>query len=812
MLKNILKVIILSLVILPALVVITSHSKASAASYCSVLAKATTPNNCAAGQDLTSCTIMQNTNDTTYFGAWPKCGNGATQVELKQTFIDNMTTYINSGQYFQKTGANWILSGLGATSISDLTNKINLSTVTLGIDCMSFTQNSGYNTSTSTDVRYADTESGPSGCNGGNYTTQYLTYALVIYSNGVETYAILLNSGNPIGTLNKLPSASNQPGYNLESNVFTVNADGSNQQYVPGIVFQQPCGGLTSQIKGSLLTSSQMVSPAPYNANYYYSTIPTGDAYCLRIQSTGYNSNDAYVPGYDGPFTRPWDYGHGSQDNYPSVIGNGVSSTIACAGPFSSTNVQEHCPTYSYECQVAQSYPSKDGCGTTNLDNAVDAGLDFDYTAFTSNCSGIQYCRVNMPTCSLSGPANEPPSTPFNINYSITNNALIAGLDFSPTGPYTLTVSTSPSVATGFSTPPFTVGNTSSSTSVYTNYISMPALSSGSYTVTMSINVKNLSGNGYSTLVNCPPYTVQTASSSPYLKVFGGDVLAGVDSKYINSCYDTTSGISSWNQGGNGVNNAGAGTSVAALATGSVNNFTSGQNLLSMLKPRLDSLTFSNEPTTTFGTSTCGSSSSYFQQAQNNTSSTIRTGISGNWCPSPSTIPLGSHYIYLAAPNANVTITCNIQYSFAGYTATTPPSQIPSIELITSGGNINIQTPFPSNSGVVTRLDGIYIAEANSSNAGGTINDTNGTVDICSGADNAQNTCANDRLLINGAFIANKVYLYRTYGTLSSAGTSATPQDTYDAEEFDYSPVNWLVPSSTNQLQVQSITSLPPIL
>ena len=809
---KLLKAILVFAVVLSGAIVLTSHNKAYAATYCAVLAPATTPTNCAAGQDYTTCTLMQNSADSTYFGAWPDCGNGASQVELKQTFINNMTTYMNSGQYFQKTGADWIMSQLGATSISDFTNRINLSSVTLGIDCFSYTKSAGYNASTSSIATFSDTQTGPSGCNGGNYTTEYSTYSLIIYVSGVEYFAAVLNSGSPVGTIKALPTAPSQPGnnYNLESNVIMVPANGSSVVQVPGVKFVQPCGGLTNQTPGSSLTSTQisnLVSPAPYNSGYYYSSIPTGDAYCLQIQSTAYSS-DAYIPGYDGPFTRPWDYGHASEDNYPSVVGSGISSAVACSGPFSTTNYQEHCPTYSYGCQVAQEYASTDGCGDKSYDNAVDAGLDFDYTALTSSCSGISYCNVNMPTCSLTGPSSPTANTGFNATYSISNNALIASLDFAPSGSYTLSLSSNPSIAISFTTPTFTVGNKSSSNSTQTGTISIPGVPSGSYTLTLSINVKSLSGNSYNTLVNCAPYTFVTANQTyhPYLKVFGGDVVAGADSDSMNYCYDnTTASLSSWNNTSSGAGNYGAGTTAAAIATGPISEFTTGQSFINTITD-LNPLSLSSTGTSVgdfvSSQATCPSNL-YYSPTLPSCSLVAPQLASGG--------TISSNII--CGATGNITIGGDIvPESLVGLS----PSQYPSLEVIDYGGSIYI----PS---TVHNLFGTYIAEKNgSSGSGGVINDdavapyySYSDQQSCAGTNNTCNVPSkDDRLVVQGSFIADTLHLYRSYGDalLGPTTTTSTPPDSNAAEEFDYTPLVWLSPSSTSGLgNPESIASLPPV-
>jgi hypothetical protein len=164
----------------------------------------------------------------------------------------------------------------------------------------------------------------------------------------------------------------------------------------------------------------------------------------------------------------------------------------------------------------------------------------------------------------------------------------------------------------------------------------------------------------------------------------------------------------------------------------------------------------------------------------------------------------------------NVTISCNITY--ASLKGITDISKIPSFLLVVKGANIYVVPPNPPTSVVgVTQLAGTYVAEANTT-GGGYLDDTTlNVLDVCPKGDltttGPDNTCSADRLVVDGSFIANKLELYRTYGTLSASSyNSPTPSDPYAAEEFDYSPINWLSSGASNGLTVQSVTALPPVL
>ena len=330
---------------------------------------------------------------------------------------------------------------------------------------------------------------------------------------------------------------------------------------------------------------------------------------------------------------------------------------------------------------------------------------------------------------------------------------------------------------------------------------------------------------GNITLNNGSTSTAYSACSppigaEPYVRVFGGDVIAGTSSDSISSCYTggITAGIGSFNQGGNG--DLGAGTTTSALATGSIDGFASGQDVLNLLNP--SPLTFANYPASQYGgdfatnaaaSSSC-SSFDYYAQAK-----TIQSqGPTDYVGPCPTVIaamtlgPNDQYDHYTCYSTSTVNITGPITYAIPTGTAV---NQFPSFEVVIKGADINIGT-------TVGNLAGEYVAEFDpTTDSGGTINDYGGgNVDICPAADYAtntpQNTCSNDRLVIDGSFVANDIDFYRTYGTLSAAANNSTPancsttlQECYDAEEFDYSPLNWLVPG---QSTIQAITSLPPVL
>ena len=287
----------------------------------------------------------------------------------------------------------------------------------------------------------------------------------------------------------------------------------------------------------------------------------------------------------------------------------------------------------------------------------------------------------------------------------------------------------------------------------------------------------------------------QPLQAKPYIKVFGGDVLAGLSSSDIASCYNNTASILGFNKGGSG--QQGSGTTVADLATGSINGFVSGQNVLNMLDP----LTFSNIPPSYGGNygegGSCGSGIDYYTYAQE-IAKNPPLGFTVQQLPNSAsidglTIPAGSHYIYYA--EGNVIINGNIILNDSGVS----PSNVPSFELVVKNGNITIGNN-------VTELDGVYIDE------GGTITNHGNSINECNSNPTADyyDQCSKP-LIVKGSLIAHTINLYRSYGTYHMSSSSPNPSDPYASEQFIYSPLTWLTPGYSPSPLVQSITSLPPI-
>jgi hypothetical protein len=151
--------------------------------------------------------------------------------------------------------------------------------------------------------------------------------------------------------------------------------------------------------------------------------------------------------------------------------------------------------------------------------------------------------------------------------------------------------------------------------------------------------------------------------------------------------------------------------------------------------------------------------------------------------------------------SSNITYTPNWSYG-----------NIPLFRLIVRG-NIYISKD-------VTRLDGIYTAQPDTSGNGGGIytcadpaNITTQFQPKSTGDNNFYSTC-NTQLTVNGAFAASHIDLMRTHGSLRDSTAGETGGSSNAGEVFNYGPAFWLAqPQGTSGLPpYDSISSLPPIL
>lgn len=434
-----------------------------------------------------------------------------------------------------------------------------------------------------------------------------------------------------------------------------------------------------------------------------------------------------------------------------------------------------------------------------------------------------------VPAASVDSMDNEDPSS--NVTYSGSVAVAVMG----PPGPGYVNTSSSLQLIRRRSGTPDQRLDMRSHSGRYYNYTYPPATvnPSGSFNVGDQIcailTISQASGTAKTATGNpnpgSPPAsatsTCQTVVNKPYLRAYGADVVAG--SGFKPSCpFDPASPprIRTYTKRTGG--KSGSGSELAALSIGPITGFISA-SLRSAAPARPVGLSFSNtsgvdlsNTTTTtplggnFGAVPCATD--FYTDTQFGTGDPNKItytpgtmGVAGKQTTHTGNITLsggtitGRRTLYV---NGDVTITGNISYS--GSSSWANIGAIPSFTLVVKG-NIRI-------SNGVSNLDGLYIAQSN-----GALN--TGEIFTCTN----RATCNSTRLIVNGAFIANRVHFWRTFGTLRNSSSSIrTATDNNAAELFLFSPEIYLSPPLFKELgesssggspgQYDFIVNLPPVL
>ncbi len=140
------------------------------------------------------------------------------------------------------------------------------------------------------------------------------------------------------------------------------------------------------------------------------------------------------------------------------------------------------------------------------------------------------------------------------------------------------------------------------------------------------------------------------------------------------------------------------------------------------------------------------------------------------------------------------------RFGFVNNTNWASVDHVPSLYVIATG-DINIDYR-------VNELDGSYISQGGNINtcAIGTSAPTNEQITV---------ECRT-QLRVNGAFLANRVNLLRTLGSLRHSTVGEEPAPTNAAESFIYNPALWLTSGgnlpTNSRMQIDSYISLPPSL
>ena len=320
-------------------------------------------------------------------------------------------------------------------------------------------------------------------------------------------------------------------------------------------------------------------------------------------------------------------------------------------------------------------------------------------------------------------------------------------------------------------------------------------------------------------------------TSKPYTRVYGGDVSAGGLMASPNSpascSQNTGAAIIGWNRrSASAPAYAGAGVQFAAYAMSTIFDVATALGSSgSATSPT--GLSFANDTTNatdtangifggSFGPVAC--IADYYNTRPASTASlppspAITNMVTGTpygtngdaYFSGGGTISQGERItVYV---DGNAYIDTNITYAGSGSWTN---STIPSFRLI-ARGNILIGAN-------VSQLDGLYVAQPTSGGSGGVIytcaSTAGGQHAILRTDPTFFSQCDNQKLTVNGSFVAKQLYLSRTIGTLrqSSAGEASTSANI--AETFNYGPFLWMMQptDSTGGLEYDAINSLPPVL
>lgn len=338
--------------------------------------------------------------------------------------------------------------------------------------------------------------------------------------------------------------------------------------------------------------------------------------------------------------------------------------------------------------------------------------------------------------------------------------------------------------------------------------------------------------------------------NEPYIHVFNSDIEAGGGFGNDGICPTTNGGISTY-AGTTGPLPTGSGSQLAALSLGPVSGFSSA-----ILRPGgfypygSTGLTFAN--TTANATQMGGSLGGthcvrkYFPDTLSKThtgakstqnSADLASMPSGQYYikPSSGSLTINAGGASLIAPGTRLTlyvegdvvIKNNIVYGYDAGSGTQWSSleAIPALALIVKG---NIYINGNTSSGV-GQLDGVYIAQPNASGTGNVYTCANGPAAMPGAA--MYNNCRK-QLVVNGAMVAQKFYLQRSFGSLrnSSSGerygsgakncTDSGTSFTNDcaAEIFNFSPEIYMAqfnlppPDGPTSTKYDSIAGMSPVL
>jgi hypothetical protein len=411
--------------------------------------------------------------------------------------------------------------------------------------------------------------------------------------------------------------------------------------------------------------------------------------------------------------------------------------------------------------------------------------------------------------------SNQAAFPPDSLAVTVKNNVGTPAYSYGPTNQ-------------AYTSTPVVVG----SSTITSSPIAFPGLAFGTYTVTTTLTGPDVvNSSGVVTAISCA-YQLNIVRR-PYFKVYGGDIFAGGEFKSATGVCTAAVPASGNLTGQYRAGVGGAGTELAAIATIKISGVASA-SLRTSFPTEPNGLTFANTGTAP-PVSTPGIMGGYYGAGQdycapNYFNDEQFVGLSGTPYSSPvdvsgpaladhgqtliTTTPGQSVQLYASAPvnirhtvfvNGDVQITGNIAYAAVGGN---DPTVIPYLTIIAKG-NIYISPG-------VTNISGLFIAQRGAPGTGYVFTCRDVATNTPSGT-SFGSACKN-KLTINGAFIAQRVILQRTIGSLLKAtgfgGVHEPAGSPNVAEVFQDSPELY-VGSPVFKLKsnpYDSIKGLPPVL
>jgi len=359
----------------------------------------------------------------------------------------------------------------------------------------------------------------------------------------------------------------------------------------------------------------------------------------------------------------------------------------------------------------------------------------------------------------------------------------------------------------------------------------------GEYVLTWTVqwNVGSSSG-----AVKCKT-DKSTVSNQPYARFYGNDIFAG--GGFGESC-SSAGAFDARGYGRNSTSDTYLGTAseLAVFAIGQIQNVLPGSQRSRSSAPELAFANIASGPIQVdsaigkfgggFGSVMCSpdyysksstvdkkldttidlstlESGSYSYGSGNGSNIKLSTGNIG--------IPDGNRLIIYIDGNVQISSLGNSRFGYANSAGNWGSvSDIPSVYIVASG-NIFVQND-------IATIDGIYVAQPRDDATKGEIytcangvdDPLDGLSDRSTGGDaEFLSSKCNRKLTVNGAFIAKRVHLLRSVGTVNSSVPYESAGSAGIAEVFRFSPELFLTeggglpPRSTN-VKIDSIVALPP--